>query len=202
MTDRNGFFVTVEGIDGAGKTTVVDAINTNWKRVIRTQEPSDYWTGKQVRRAISNDSDTHPFSTFYLFMADRVHHINNRIKPAIDDGMLVVSDRYADSTLVYQPVALQNHLQAPQQYMERVMRPWNYEPDLTIYIDIPVELAMKRVAGDEEYEKKEFLEQVKENYEELCDRFSHRYVRVDGTQAKEEVKEEVLDIINDHYQEE
>jgi len=144
---------------------------------------------------------------FYLFMADRVKHIEQRVRPVDEDGGLVVSGRYADSTRVYQPVALVNagvfdNQWEAKNFIEHTMRPWNYEPDLTIYIDIPVELAMKRVAGDEEYEKKEFLEQVKENYEELCDRFSHRYVRVDGTQSKEEVKEEVLDIINDHYQEE
>lgn len=200
MSEREGLFVTVEGIDGAGKTTVCDAITGHWKSSIRTQEPSDFWTGKQVRRAISNDSDTHPFTTFYLFMADRVHHINERIKPAIDDGMLVVSDRYADSTLAYQPVALNDHLNNPQMYMERVMRPWNYEPDLTIYIDIDVETAMDRVVGDEEYEKAEFLREVKGNYEDLCTRYSDRYVVVDGTQTEEEVREEVVSIIEERYE--
>lgn len=200
MSERDGLFVTVEGIDGAGKTTACDAITGNWKRSIRTQEPSDFWTGKQVRKAISNDTDTHPFVTFYLFMADRVHHINERIEPAVDDGMLVVSDRYADSTLAYQPVALNDHVRFPQQYMERVMEPWNYEPDLTIYIDIDVETAMERVAGDEEYEKAEFLQKVKSNYEDLNTRFSDRYVVVDGTQSKEEVREEVVSIIEDRYE--
>lgn len=197
---EDGFFVTVEGIDGAGKTTVVEAINEHYKRVLRTQEPSELWTGKQVRKAISNDTDTHPFVTYYLFMADRVEHIEREIKPAIDDGMFVVSDRYADSTLAYQPVALKDHIRFPQMYMERVMRPWNYEPDLTIYIDIPVDVAIQRVAGDEEYEKEDFLREVKSNYEDLAVRFSDRFVTVDGTQTKEEMREEALEIIQSHYE--
>lgn len=198
MTD--GTFITVEGIDGAGKTTVVDAINQEYKRVLRTQEPSELWTGKQVRRAISNDEDTPPLATFYLFMADRVHHIEEEIKPAIDDGMLVVSDRYADSTLAYQPVALADHVILPQQFMEATMKPWNYDPDLTIYIDIPVEVAIQRVEGDEEYEKVDFLRKVKSNYEDLSVRFSNRYRIVDGTQSKKEVRKNVLDIVQNYYE--
>ena len=199
MTEE-GLFVTIEGIDGAGKTTVVEAIQGNWKASVRTQEPSELWTGKQVRRAISNDTDVHPLTTFYLFMADRVHHIEEEIKPALDNGMLVVSDRYADSTLAYQPVALNDHIRFPQQYMEQTMEPWNFEPDLTLYIDIPVDVAIERTVGDEEYENVEFLEQVKENYDDLAKRFSHRFVRIDGNQSKERVREDCLTAIENHYE--
>lgn len=199
MTD-NGFFVTVEGIDGAGKTTVVDAINAEWKQVLLTQEPSELWTGKQVRRAISNESDTHPLATFYLFMADRIHHIEEEIRPALDRGMLVVSDRYADSTLAYQPIALDEHVEEPRSFMDATMEPWNFDPDLTIYIDVPIEVAMQRLDGDEEYEKREFLRGVKENYEAIRDGNSDRFVTIDGTQSKEAVREEALDIIRGYYE--
>lgn len=196
-----GLFVTVEGIDGAGKTTVVDAIDEEYKRVVRTQEPSELWTGKQVRRAINNETDeVHPFATFFLFMADRVHHIQKEIEPSIEDDMIVVSDRYSDSTLAYQPVALQDHLQHPRQYMEQVMHPWNLEPDLTLYIDVDIDTAINRMDGTEEYEKREFLQQVKSNYEDLVNYFSHRYVVIDGEQSKEEVRREALEVIGNHYQ--
>lgn len=197
---NDGLFVTVEGIDGAGKTTAVDAIEANFDRVLRTQEPSELWTGRQVRRAISNDSDTHPLATFYLFMADRIHHIEEEIKPALDNGQLVVSDRYADSTLAYQPVALHDHVDVPRVFMKNAMEPWNFDPDLTIYIDIPVGVAMERVAGDEEYEKKEFLSKVQSNYQQIEKRNQDRFVRVDGTQSKLEVRRRVVDIIIDAYE--
>jgi len=194
-----GLFITVEGIDGAGKTTAVEAINEHYKRVVRTQEPSSEWTGPIVRDCISNDTEQiHPFVTFYAFMMDRVQHIENTIKPGVEDGMIVVSDRYADSTLAYQPVALNSHLQRPQRYMESTMRPWNYEPDLTIYLDIPVETAVERVDGTEEYETGEFLAQVRENYERLARRFDDRYVQVDGTQMKEQVRQDVLNIVEEY----
>lgn len=195
-----GTFITIEGIDGAGKTTAIEAIEESYKSVVRTQEPSDLWTGKQVRRAISNaNDDVHPITTFFLFMADRNYHINERIQPALDDGMLVVSDRYADSTLAYQPVALEEFIDRPQPYMEAVMEPWNLTPDLTIYIDISVETAIERSVGDEEYENEEFLRGVKENYEALVERFSDRVVLVDGEQRRERVQEDVLEIVESQH---
>jgi dTMP kinase len=196
MSDRdNGLFVTLEGIDGSGKTTAADAIEREFKSVVRTQEPSDLWTGKQVRRAISNDSDTHPLTTFFLFMADRTYHINERITPALDRDMMVVSDRYSDSTLAYQPVALEDHINDPKAWMELVMEQWNLEPDLTIYLDVSVDTAIERSAGDEEYEDREFLRQVKMNYGQIREMFSHRYEVVDGDQPIEDVRAEVVELI-------
>ena len=194
----DGVFVTIEGIDGAGKTTAADAIEEEFKSVVRTQEPSDLWTGKQVRRAISNESDTHPLTTFFLFMADRAYHINERIDAALNDGMVVVSDRYSDSTLAYQPVALEDHLQYPQRYMEAVMEPWNLEPDVTIFLEVSVDTAIERVAGNEEYENPEFIRDVKTNYEQLRTRFSNRYATVDAEQSPEAVCEDVLAIVREH----
>lgn len=201
MTDRNGSFVTLEGIDGSGKTSAVQAIRQQYKAMVQTQEPSDLWTGHQVRKAIANDSDdVHPVTTFFLFMADRNHHINERIQGALDDGMLVVSDRYSDSTLAYQAEELKGHVAYPGQFMDRCMDPWNLEPDLTIYLDISVDTAMERVDGDEEYEKRELLQAVKANYDDLATRFNDRYVRVDGEQPIEAVQEDVLEIVATHYE--
>ena len=198
MSENNGLFVTIEGIDGSGKTSAADAIEERFKSTVRTQEPSDLWTGKQVRRAISNESETHPLTTFFLFMADRVYHINERIDDALADDMVVVSDRYSDSTLAYQPVALEDHITYPQKYMEDVMEPWNLEPDLTIYLDVSVDTAIERSVGDEEYENREFLRQVKSNYDQLRERFDHRYVTLNAEKPKQHVQREVLQIIESY----
>lgn len=192
--------MTLEGIDGSGKTIAADAIEEEFGSVVRTQEPSDLWTGKQVRRAISNESDTHRLTTFFLFMADRVYHINERIEGALDDDKVVVSDRYSDSTLAYQPVALSEHLENPTEFMQEVMEPWNLKPDLTIYLDVSVDTAIERSAGDEEYENRKFLSNVKSNYERLQDWFKHRYVVVDGEQPKEDVREEVIQLVRSNYE--
>ena len=192
-----GNFITVEGIDGSGKTTVVEALEEEFSDVHRTAEPSELWTGKQVRRAISNDGDADPLTTFYLFMADRVHHIEREVKPAVEDGQIVLSDRYADSTRVYQPLALADHVENPDEFIQQTMEPWDYEPDLTIYIELPPGIAIGRVEGNEKYEKIDFIEEVKENYEELLNSEEHgnRFVRIDGDQSKQEVAQDAVDVV-------
>lgn len=196
---KEGTFITVEGIDGAGKTLAVKAIREEFDAVT-TQEPSEFWTGKQVRKALRNE--TPAFTDFFLFMADRHYHIEEKIKPALRDRELVVSDRFHDSTLAYQPVQLQDELEYPQQWMERVMAPWNLVPDLTIFLDVTLDTAMSRLDGDEKYERIEMLEGVAANYEQLRDRFTERYVTVDAEQSKGEVRDEVLGIVRDHLNDE
>lgn len=190
----SGTFITVEGLDGAGKTLVVKAIKRKFDAET-TCEPSEFWTGKQVRKALRND--TPAFTDFFLFMADRHYHIEEFIKPHVQDGGIVVSDRFSDSTLAYQPVQLQDDLEDPVAWMSDVMRPWNYCPDLTIYLDVSVDTALERCDGEEKYEKREMLEQVKENYEYLVDRDidAPEYAVVDAEQSKKEVREEVLSIV-------
>lgn len=186
-------FVTIEGLDGSGKSTVLDAILEEYPQAVTTSEPSDLRFGQQVRERLSQEKSD-PLIDFYLFMADRIHHINERVRPTAEEGNLVVSDRYADSTRAYQPVALSQSGVFETQweakhFIENTMAPWDYEPDLTLYIDISVDTAIERAAGDEKYEKREFLEKVRDNYEALADSdvFGERIVRIDGEQSPEEV---------------
>jgi len=194
-------FVTIEGLDGAGKDTALNAISETYPDAMFTSEPSDLDTGKMVRECLS-DEGTHPVMDFYLFMADRVKHIEQRVRPVDEDGGLVVSGRYADSTRVYQPVALVNagvfdNQWEAKNFIEHTMRPWNYEPDVTIYLDISVDTALERAAGDEKYEKREFLTQVRENYEALVesDEHGHRFARVDAEQSRASVRADVREIV-------
>jgi len=185
--------ITVEGLDGAGGTTLVNRISEEYPNVVTTSEPSDRKYGQLLRENLS-DNNTNPLLDFYLFMVDRVDHIQNTIKPAEQNNKIVVSDRYADSTRSYQPVALTNdglfntQFEA-KHFIEYTMKPWNYEPDLTLYIDISVDTAIKRSDGSEKYEKREFLRQVKDNYDALADSetYGHRIIRINGEQPIEDV---------------
>lgn len=193
-----GKLVTVEGLDGAGTTTIVNGLDNLFDDIEKTAEPSELWTGQIVRRCLSDES-IHPLTDFYFFMGDRVHHIEEDVKPAIAEDKIVVSDRYADSTRAYQPVGLVQSEQFHDQkdarlFIEQAMGPWNYEPDVTLYIDISVDTAMERMDGDEKYEKRDFLEQVRENYEDICDEFD-RVKRIDGEQSKEDVLEDVIEYL-------
>lgn len=197
----NGLFVTVEGIDGAGKSTVVNTIQTEYKQSIVSKEPSELWTGDAVYRSITSDN-TNPFTDFYLFMADRAHHIDNIIKPGLKDDMLVISDRFADSTRAYQFNALNNELphgeEYTEQYIDDLMKHWNIQPDLTIYLDISVDTSIERCDGEDKYEDREFLEQVSQRYDYLQDKYNDRYVVVNGERNKDQVKQDVIDIIREH----
>lgn len=184
-------FISVEGLDGSGKTTVIEAIKKKYSDPVITAEPSELWTGKQVRRCLSDES-IDPLTDFYFFMGDRIHHIENVVRPEDEAGRLVVSDRYADSTRAYQPVALGESEYFSSQadaklFIDRAMAPWNYEPDLTIYIDISADTAMDRCDQDEKYEKRQFLQKVKANYDELIQQEPGRFAVIDGDQSKEAV---------------
>lgn len=193
-------FVSLEGMDGSGKSTVLDAITDEYPNVVTTREPSDLKYGQMVRERLSDES-SNGLIDFYLFMCDRINHIEERVKPGVEQGRLVVSDRYADSTRAYQPVALtgedkyfQSEWEA-KYFIEQSMEPWNYKPDLTLYIDISVDAAIERAAGDEKYEKREFLTKVSDNYKALCES-KERIVRIDGERPKEEVVASALDKLN------
>lgn len=193
-------FVTVEGLDGSGKSTVVDAISERYSGATTTAEPSTLWTGKQVRQCLS-DETTDPLTDFYFFMGDRVNHIEEKIKPLDEEGRLVVSDRYADSTRAYQPVALgeSSHFDsqtAAKLFIEQTMAPWNYEPDKTIYLDVSVDTALERCDESEKYEKREFLTKVKENYDALVASESERFIVIDGEQSQERVTQEAVSKLN------
>jgi len=184
-----GTFVTLEGIDGAGKTTVAAALSEEFDAVM-TSEPSQYWTGEQVRGALREETPS-AFVDFLLFMADRVAHIEDTIKPALEDGQNVISDRYADSTRVYQTPQLKPLMRSEpstEVYIERVMDPWSLEPDLTLFLDISVDTAMERIDVDEKYETRENLEEVRDRYKELA-HLESRILIVNAEKPKSEVIE-------------
>jgi len=192
---RNGTFIAVEGLDGAGKTTLVEALDEQFD-IRETSEPSEFWTGEQLRKALR--SEMPPFVDFFLFMADRHLHIDELIKPAVEDGEIVVSDRFADSTRVYQPEQLKGDVTNPGYWIESVMEPWNYPPDIVLYVQIGVDTALERADEEEKYEKREMLEAVKENYEALVaeqidEDGRPEYIVVDGEQPKSDM---VRDAVN------
>lgn len=105
--------IATEGLDGAGKSTVRDRLIDHFseENVLTTTEPyDDEWLGQRVRDAISDDS-THPLSVFLIFMADHVYHYENVVKPALQEGNVVISDRYIDSRYAYQGYAIDEFIE-------------------------------------------------------------------------------------------
>jgi len=184
-------FLTVEGLDGSGKTTVIDAVTERYPNTVTTSEPPELWTGKTLRRCLKDES-IEPLTDFFFFMGDRVEHIEKEIRPAVNENKMVISDRYADSTRAYQPVALEksNHFETQTDaklFIESTMASWEFKPDLTVYIDVSVDTALERCGEEDKYETKEYLTAVKRNYDKMVQAERERFVIVDGEKPKESV---------------
>ena len=195
---NEGLFVTVEGIDGAGTTTVVDEAENQLPDVMTTAEPAEqYWTGEQVRRSIGSD-DSPPATDFHMFMADRAYHIEHTVKPALNAGKTLISDRYLDSTLAYQQEALDGTVEDSKAFIEyNLNQDWVVWPDLTILIDVPAEVAAKRGSRDDDkYEVSDFQKTVRQNYLDIAED-NPRIITVDGEQEKQAVVGECLTIIHE-----
>ena len=179
--------VTLEGLDGSGKTTV----RTHLEDVIDvpatfTREPTDSWYGDAVYRSIEDD-DADPLAELFLYTADHADHLSRVVHPALEAGDLVVSDRYADSRYAYQGATLEGVVDDPLDYVREIHAPFTRVPDLTIYLDVPSEVGTERAGATNKFEQREYLSAVQANYEKLIADDPDRFVRIDATQSPDTV---------------
>ena len=128
--------------------------------------------------------------------ADRADHLERTVKPALKTGELVVSDRGHDSTYAYNLHRLNRG--DPEAWVDSLYSGWNVEPDLTILLDIPVETALDRMSGEEQWANRAHLQAVHEHYRQLAT--ADRFVTVDGMRGPESVADEVADIVEDAWE--
>jgi dTMP kinase len=167
-----GRFYVFEGIDGGGKSTVARMLNdkllsTFGRETVLTAEPSGSWIGDCVRKA--NKDDVGDFAEALLFMADRAQH-TLEISHAVEEGKIVICDRYYVSTLAYQGVTLERLIPDPVLWLRAVNAPIIRRPDITFYFLINPETAMKRMKDRDEkskFEKLGFLRKVAAIYEDM-----------------------------------
>ena len=189
-----GRFITLEGIDGAGKTTIAHRVESELRkkghRVVLTTEPTRTWLGDAVKK--SYDDDVGPLAETFLFLADRARH-TAQIEEWLAKGALVVSDRYADSTYAYQGARLKGTVRNPIRWLQAVSAPAVIEPDLTILLDVSPRLGLRRIAGRKRkvrFEKERFLTEVARNYRRLAK--GRRFVTIDGSRSAAEVTADVM----------
>ena len=181
--------VTLEGIDGSGKTTVWEALRESPVvpgDAVFTREPTGSWYGDAVRRSIGDD-DADPLAELFLFTADHADHLSRTVRPALDDGKLVVSDRYSDSRFAYQGASLDGVLKRPMEYVRGVHSPFTRPPDATLYLDVDPRTGAERTGVTNKLERAGYLSAVRSNYERLLSAEPERFVRIDATQSPEEV---------------
>jgi dTMP kinase len=183
--------ITLEGLDGSGKTTVWEALHDVYPDAVFTREPTDSWYGDAVSRSMGDD-DADPLAELFLFTADHADHLSRVVRPALAAGNLVISDRYSDSRFAYQGASLaDSDLQRPMEYVQGIHAAFSRPPDATIFLDVDPETAADRAGATNKFERASYLERVRENYERLIDADPERFVRVDATEPPEDVVEMV-----------
>jgi len=193
--------ITLEGLDGSGKTTVWEALQDIRPDAVFTSEPTDSWYGEAVSRSIG-DPDADPLAELFLYTADHADHLVGTIRPALADGRVVVSDRYSDSRFAYQGATLAASDIAldgtdPLEYIREVHAPFSRPPDATIYLDVDPATAVERSGRTDKFERTDYLAAVRDNYERLIDAEPERFHRVDATRSPEAVVDRVEAIVAD-----
>jgi dTMP kinase len=175
--------ITLEGIDGSGKSTLHSALRNLLQDLdpVFTREPGATWVGEAVRRAIAEQID--PVTEATLFVADHAAHLATVVRPALAEGRLVISDRYSDSRFAYQSVTLQKIIPDPEAWLRAMHNGWTIIPDKTFLCILPVDDALNRLKPDsqrEHFEKREILEKVQNNYLTYAKAEPSRFVIIDA----------------------
>lgn len=173
--------VTIEGIDGSGKSTLVDGLAAALADLdpVITREPGATWVGEAVRRSIAENTD--PVTECLLFVADHAAHLAHVVRPALAKGRIVISDRYSDSRYAYQGVTLDGVVDDPVGWLRTVHAPFTLAPDLTFLCVLPIGEAEKRLkAHREHFECADVLERVQKNYLDFAAAEPKRFVLVDA----------------------
>lgn len=208
--DRKGIFITMEGPEGAGKTTVISEIGKRLQneghKVLLTREPGGIKIAEDIRRIILDNNNTamDPKTEALLYAAARRQHLVEKVIPALEEGYLVLCDRFVDSSLAYQGhargIGIDDIMKINEFAIDGLM------PDLTIFFDIDPAEGLARVMNNQEREQNRldkealsFHESVYEGYEEVIRRYEQRIIRTDANLEKELVTENVYQIIASRY---
>ncbi|MEM1945405.1 MAG: dTMP kinase [Candidatus Caldarchaeum sp.] len=187
---RKGFYIAVEGIDGVGKTTqsnrLAKLLRSRGVKTVLTGEPTHMAVGRLIKEGLRSGGKYSEEVMALLFAADRLMHAEKVIKPALRNGMTVVSDRSVISSLAYQAVATRR-----RKWVGWINR-YAAKPDVVVYISLKPEKALKRLRrfSAQRYERLRFLKAVDRMYR-LVLRRGWRVVWVDGDGTVEEVGERI-----------
>jgi dTMP kinase len=197
----SGLFIALEGVDGSGKSTIakrlVQALQDVGQRAVLTREPGGTTTGEQIRTVLLGQASSAilPTTEMLLFAAARAQLVGEVIEPALRHGLIVVADRFSDSSLAYQWGARGLEREAVIQAQE--LATGGLQPDLKILLDLPVEAAVQRRMADVhainrlDREVIQFHSRVREAYHSLVEADPTRWRVIDANRAEDEVWSEV-----------
>lgn len=197
-----GKFITFEGIDGAGKSTHVETIaaylRSLGKKVVTTREPGGTPLGERLRELLLHEP-MHLETEALLMFASRREHIAKLIAPALERGDWVISDRFTDATFAYQGGGRQlatNKLDVLEQWVHA-----DFQPQLTLLFDVPLEVARERLDKTRsldkfEREQQDFFARVRNAYLQRAAQFPHRIRVIDSTKPMHEVNQQLEQLIS------
>lgn len=200
-------FITIEGIDGAGKSTTISMIENYLKeqgeQVLITREPGGTALGEQLRE-INKSVKMDPLTETLLLFTARSEHIVKKIKPALEQDMWVICDRFTDSTVAYQSAG--KGLQESDIRALETLVQGDIKPSLTFILDLPLSVARKRLdsTGKEpdkyESEKDSFFQKVADGYKEIFKKDPNRCRIIDSSKTVEHTNEQIVEVMEKFYQ--
>ncbi|MCK4428837.1 MAG: dTMP kinase [Candidatus Aenigmarchaeota archaeon] len=193
-----GFFVVFEGLDGSGSSTQAQLLERHFKlknrAVMMTKEPTNNLIGGLVRAQLTHEWKSSMKCLQLLFAADRAHHLERGIEPALKKNFVVISDRYKLSTISF------GSLETDKEWLTKINEKFR-EPDLTILLKVSPDSCIKRMKNRpsvELFEEKNKLEKVWKAYESFAD---DKVVIVDGEKDIDEIHEEVVRLVTEKIKE-
>ncbi|MEH7180100.1 dTMP kinase [Neobacillus vireti] len=202
------YFITLEGGEGSGKSTLIDYIKefleNRGKSVVLTREPGGIDIAEQIRSVILNKKNTKMDgrTEALLYASARRQHLVEKVIPSLNEGNIVLCDRFIDSSLAYQGYA--RGLGIDEVFSVNEFAIAGFMPDLTLYLDLDPQIGLKRIAKNKDrevnrldLEEIQFHLNVREGYEEVVKRFPERIVRVNANQEVEKVMADASRILVD-----
>ena len=199
-------FITLEGPEGSGKTTAVEAavrkLQEMGYEIVRTREPGGTPIAEQIRNVILDKGNTamDPRTEALLYAASRRQHLVEKVWPALKEGKIVICDRYLDSSLAYQGGA--RGLGVDNILNINLFATENTWPDLTLLFDIKPELGLARISANADrevnrldLEKLDFHNKVRDTFLDLAKKYPVRFVITDASQSREEVAKATMEAI-------
>jgi len=205
----DGKLITFEGIDGSGKSTQIRMLAGELRLrefdVLTTREPGGTPLGRRLRESfLETEEDVDPFAELLLFAADRAQHVNFLVKPALEQGKIILSDRYADATFAYQGAGRGFPTRTVNQVIK--LATGGLKPDLTIFFDLSIEKSLARTSSRPEdgkqnnrmdLETTDFYNRVRNAYLGIAKKEPRRFRVIDANGSIEEIQSQVVEVVTE-----
>lgn len=204
---NEGLFITLEGGEGAGKSTVIQALKSYFEGrgcvVVTTFEPGDTALGKEIRNLVlASEGTVDPLAELLLFLADRAQHVENTILPALQKGQVVLCDRFSDSTIAYQGFGRGLDVPTVDELCQIAAK--DLTPRLTLFLTVSPEVGLERARATLKKESNDrietetlaFHERLHQGFHWLAEQHEDRIVVIDAEQPLEQVIKEAVDAVS------